>query len=74
MNANDNVFSYASRYGSHSGLTARDYVAIQAMMGISANPDCTQRGFDEIADMAYKQADAMIKRSENETVSEDKTY
>ena len=26
-------------------------------------PDFSQRGFDEIADIAYKQADEMIKRS-----------
>lgn len=47
----------------HFGITARDYIAIQAMAGLSANPELTQRGFDEIADMAYKQADEMIKRS-----------
>ena len=45
------------------GLEVRDYIAIQAMTGICANPDFSQRGFDEIADIAYKQADEMIKRS-----------
>lgn len=52
---NDTVFQ---------GLEVRDYIAIQAMTGLSANPNLTTRGFDEIADMAYKQADEMIKRSE----------
>lgn len=46
------------------GLEVRDYIAIQAMTGLCANPNLTTRGFDEIADMAYKQADEMIKRSE----------
>jgi hypothetical protein len=48
----------------HFGITTRDYIAIQAMAGLSANPELTQRSFDELADMAYRQADAMIKRSE----------
>lgn len=48
----------------YQGLEARDYIAIQAMIGFSANPEFTKKGYEEIADMAYKQADAMIKRSE----------
>ena len=59
----DNVFSYANQFGVHKGLTARDYIAIQAMVGLSANPNTIERGFDEIAVMAYRQADEMIKRS-----------
>lgn len=46
------------------GLEIRDYIAIQAMTGLSANPGQNERSFEDIADMAYKQADAMIKRSE----------
>lgn len=46
------------------GLEVRDYIAIQAMMGLNANPNLTEQGFDEIANMAYRQADAMIERSE----------
>lgn len=45
------------------GLEVRDYIAIQAMVGAIANPEL-DHSFSEIADMAYKQADAMIKRSE----------
>ena len=48
----------------YQGLEARDYIATQAMIGLSANPEFTKKGYEEIADMAYKQADAMIKRSE----------
>lgn len=69
MKADKNVFPYKLRDGNGSGtvykgLNVRDYIAIQAMTGLSANPQLTERGFDEIADMAYKQADAMIERSE----------
>jgi hypothetical protein len=69
MKADKNVFPYkltnSNGVGTiYTGLTARDYIAIQAMTGLSANPEFTQKRFDEIADMAYEQADAMIKRSE----------
>lgn len=69
MKADKNIFPYALHNSNgqgtvYVGLTARDYIAIQAMTGLSANPELNDRGFDEIADMAYKQADAMIKQSE----------
>ena len=65
MKADKNVFPYELGDGTiYAGLNTRDYIAIQAMAGLSANPQLTERGFDEIADMAYKQADEMIKRSE----------
>jgi hypothetical protein len=64
MKETDKVFPLESEYSTESGISVRDYVAIQAMMGLSANPSLTTRGFDEIADMAYIQADEMIKRSE----------
>lgn len=69
MKAHNNVFPYQLDEGNgnvtvYAGLNARDYIAIQAMTGLSANPEFTRKGFDEIADMAYKQADAMIERSE----------
>jgi hypothetical protein len=64
MKADDNVFSYSAATRVYPGITARDYIAIQVVTGLSANPELTQRGFNELADMAYKQADEMIKRSE----------
>ena len=67
MKATDNAFPIhaENRAGYlHFGLTVRDYTAIQAMTGLSANPGQNERSFEDIADMAYKQADAMIKRSE----------
>lgn len=66
MKAADKVFPYRlmSVNGQGTVFTARDYIAIQAMVGLSANQGFTLRSYDDIADIAYKQADAMIKRSE----------
>ena len=69
MKADKNVFPY-KLYDSngkgtvYTGLKVRDYIAIQAMTALSANSQLTDQSFDEIADFAYQQADAMIKRSE----------
>ena len=64
MKETDKVFPVTSEYSTEFGISIRDYIAIQAMTGFCANPQLTERGFDEIADYAYRQADAMIKRSE----------
>lgn len=69
MKADKNVFPYALRKGYSSftvypGLTARDYIAIQVMTGLSANSALNSCNYAELADIAYKQADAMLKRSE----------
>ena len=66
MKATFHVFPSKINNTVFQGLEVRDYIAIQAMTGLCANasPDIIERGFDEIADMAYKQADEMIKRSE----------
>lgn len=65
MKADDNVFSYSAATRVYPGITARDYIAIQAMIGLNANPELAQKGFNELAGMAYKQADAMLDRSED---------
>lgn len=65
MKADKNVFPYELGDGTvYPGLTVRDYIAIQVVAGLSANSGYNDCSFDKIADMAYKQADAMIKRSE----------
>ena len=64
MKETDKVFPMQTEYSTEFGISIRDYIAIQAMTGLCANTDFSQRGFDEIADIAYKQADAMIERSE----------
>ena len=46
------------------GITARDYIAIQAMTGLLANPGMVDRSFDDAARVAYRMADAMIEQSE----------
>ena len=63
MRATHHVFPSKINDTVYQGLEARDYIAIQAMAGLSANPGQNERSFEDIADMAYKQADAMIKRS-----------
>lgn len=69
MKADKNVFPYTLRdcngQGTvYTGLKVRDLIAIQAMAGFCANSDYNSRSFEDIADMAYKQADAMVERSE----------
>jgi hypothetical protein len=70
MKADKNVFPYRLRGDDglttvYTGLTARDYIAIQAMAGLSANQTFSKPDFDvdDIANFAYNLADAMIKRS-----------
>ena len=46
------------------GISTRDFIAIMAMQGLCANPDCGSISYEDITVMAYKQADAMIKESE----------
>lgn len=71
MKADKNVFPY-KLYNSNGngtvyvGLTARDYMAIQAMTGLCSNSRLYMYGSEEIAGMAYKMADAMLKRSEKD--------
>lgn len=63
MKADKHVFPSKINTTVFQGLTARDYIAIQAMVGILANSRVLPSGREQvIADLAYKQADAMIKR------------
>lgn len=48
----------------YQGLEARDYIATQAMTGLCSNSRLYMYGPEEIAGMAYRMADAMIKQSE----------
>ncbi|WP_236232284.1 hypothetical protein [Pseudomonas juntendi] len=53
----------ASDYGGHGtcfGLTIRDYFAAKAMQGWSANPIPQDSSIQEVAEWAYRQADAML--------------
>ena len=45
----------------YTGIPTRDYIAIQAMIGLLAGNWAAR---EDIADFAYKIADAMIKQSE----------
>lgn len=44
----------------HDGMTLRDYFAAKAMQGWSANPIPQDSSIQEVAEWAYRQADAMI--------------
>ncbi|MDT3718472.1 hypothetical protein [Pseudomonas oryzihabitans] len=48
------------------GMELRDYFAAKAMQGFSASSDeqLIKKTFDEIASLAYRQADAMLKARE----------
>ena len=49
------------------GLTARDYIAIQAMTGLLAGFASTYKdapSYESMAKESYRMADAMIKQSE----------
>lgn len=45
-------------------ISLRDYFAAEAMQGYSANPECYSSSYETLAEMAYKQADAMMKARE----------
>ena len=71
MDRYDNAFPYSGSSFTNFGIKVRDYAAIQIAAGLSANPQLSERGFREIADMAYLQADALIERSNNELDKKD---
>ena len=53
----------------HYGLSARDYIAIQAMTGLLAGISASRGpipmpSYESIATDCYKMADAMLKQSE----------
>lgn len=48
----------------HTGLEARDYIAIQAMQATVASPNLSNADTTAVARDAYRIADAMIKQSE----------
>ncbi|MFJ2526242.1 hypothetical protein ACIOWB_24260 [Pseudomonas capeferrum] len=53
----------ASEYGGHGtffGLTIRDHFAAKALQGICAHPDTWGRQVNEVAQVAYELADAML--------------
>lgn len=63
MKETDRVFPVKGEFITEFGISARDYIAIQAMVGLCADSKL-RMDENEIADCAYEQADAMIKRSE----------
>lgn len=73
MKATDNVYPiHAENHAGylHFGLKARDYIAIQAMVGllagISSERTLPMPSYESIAEDCYNMADAMIERSEKD--------
>lgn len=66
MKAEQGTFPHVSSCDTitYKGIKTRDYIAIKAMQGMLANPSLTEVTPDQVANMAYTMADAMIKRSE----------
>ncbi|MNP70642.1 hypothetical protein D3C76_1669020 [compost metagenome] len=64
--SNKDTFAFptpASEYGGHGtafGMTLRDYFAAKALQGICAHPDTWGRQVNEVAQVAYELADAML--------------
>ena len=51
----------------YAGMTLRDYFAAAALMGMTANPCDVNQRRDDIAELAYKAADAMLKERNKTT-------
>lgn len=64
MKATDKAFPIKTEFSTEFGLEVRDYIAIQAMTGLLANPECTSASEERIVKLSYRMADAMIKQSE----------
>jgi hypothetical protein len=46
------------------GMTLRDYFAAQAMQGLGSQLSIYSVTVDEVAELSYRQADAMLKERE----------
>ena len=55
-----------TRHGNaaQTGMTLRDYFAAKAMQGFAADPQMGRETAEEIAELAYMWADAMLKQRE----------
>lgn len=60
MKAFPNVFMDYMPAAEHRGMDLRDYFAAKAMQGFAADPEI-DAGSLEVAELAYKWADAMMK-------------
>ena len=47
--------------GGSNGMSLRDYFAAKAMQGFAASDDCDFSGKENMAEVAYMWADAMMK-------------
>jgi len=70
IDKHDYAFATGDRNnGGQEGLSARDYIAVQAMNGLCVNAGRNSLKIEEpetIAKIAYEIADALIKQSQEE--------
>lgn len=64
INPNDPSYPHAS--GFHDGISIRTYIATKAMQGYCSHYEYAQMDYDKLANAAVKQADALIKRLNEE--------
>ena len=68
-NKNDGGPAFGSgdmTHGGYAGMSLRDWFAGQALAGFSANQECYGWKFEQAADYAYQQADAMLAERDKE--------
>ena len=59
----NHIFPFESHCRYSEGAESRDFIAFMAMQGLCSNPAYAEATYEEIANMAYGYADAMIKES-----------
>lgn len=57
------IFPFENHTKYSEGATSRDFIAFMAMQGICSNPAYIEKTYEEVAEMAYRYADTMIKES-----------
>jgi hypothetical protein len=56
--------AFPSKQGGYVGMTLRDYFAAKIINGYISDPTSPNRPFAEVAEWAYKFADALIEARE----------
>jgi hypothetical protein len=58
------VYNMKGGYDITGGMSLRDYFAAQAMQGLGSQLSIYSVTVDEVAELSYRQADAMLKERE----------
>ena len=72
------VAGYINEHGNEQpgeyGMSLRDWFAGQALAGFSANQECYGWKFEQAADYAYQQADAMLAERYKDDTNKEATH